>query len=189
MLPLADRSLNKITFKFNCKCILSVGFAAAAAVVVAALAAAAAAAGAVNCNHVAHFSLAGRGPISSPQPRDAGLLQSNVIIFAIYTFSCFCCFAFAAATSCLAYFRLCHKRPRPRTWSLQRGIVHITRTKRGGIRDRVIKVNLAAIYRHICFAVAVAAAAVASASAATSVARRPAQRSCRHLLLPLVQLN
>jgi len=79
MLPLADRSLNKITFKFNCKCILSVGFAAAAA-------------GAVNCNHVAHFSLAGRGPISSPQPRDwdAGLLQSNVIIFAIYTFSCFC---------------------------------------------------------------------------------------------------
>jgi len=53
----------------------------------------------------------------------------------------------------------------------------------------VIKVNLAAIYRHICFAVAVAAAAVASAGAATSVARRPAQRSCRHLLLPLVQLN
>jgi len=61
--------------------------------------------------------------------------------------------------------------------------------QKGGIRDRVIKVNLAAIYRHICFAVAVAAAAVASASAATSVARRPAQRSCRHLLLPLVQLN
>jgi len=25
-MPLADRSLNKITFKFNCKCILSVGF-------------------------------------------------------------------------------------------------------------------------------------------------------------------
>lgn len=121
--PLADRSLNKITFKFNCKCILSVGFAAPAAatsltVVVAV------AAGAVNCNHVAHFSLAAKSI------DDAGLLQSNVIIFAIYTFSwCFCCCIqhtqypapwqhlatcnLQVATSCLAYFRLSQKRPRP----------------------------------------------------------------------------
>lgn len=81
---LADRSLNKITFKFNCKCILSVGFAAAAATPL--MVVVAVAAGAVNCNHVAHFSLAARSI------DDAGLLQSNVIIFAIYTFSwCFCC--------------------------------------------------------------------------------------------------
>nr|DAA02917.1 TPA_inf: HDC09523 [Drosophila melanogaster] len=139
MLPLADRSLNKITFKFNC-----------------------------------------RGPISSPQPRDAGLLQSNLLLLL-----CLC--GSNKLLSILPFVpqKAAPENLEPATWNRP----YNSDQMGGGIRDRVIKVNLAAIYRHICFAVAVAAAAVASAGAATSVARRPAQRSCRHLLLPLVQLN
>lgn len=94
--PLADRSLNKITFKFNCKCILSVGFLPLPLLWPLLLLPTPHRCKLQSCctfffalllRHRHRQQVRDQDRVAG---LDAGLLQSNVIIFAIYTFSCHC---------------------------------------------------------------------------------------------------
>jgi len=129
--PLADRSLNKITFKFNCKCILSVGFLLLLLVL-------ALDSPSLLTAIMLHIFLWQCPTPASPSRRPRRWpftikcnyfcnihLQLPLLLLLLLLLLDV---AGVAATSCLAYFRL-PQRP----------------------GDRVIKVNLVTIYRHICF--------------------------------------